>query len=170
MSASGEAWASLPRAALERAERAELAEVAELTEIEIDGPRPAPPRRLPAGPKSRPERHRVCVSLTVEIHDLLRDLAMSRDCWKVEVILDALERFADELAGEAPVRRPERRRRRNRGSNPTPYVMDLTTEELERLDRLASVAAPSRSALVRRLIELEADYDQRQTESEAPAG
>lgn len=120
---------------------------------------PAPKRRPPSAPKNRPERHRVCVSLTAETHDALRRLASARDCWKVEVILDGLERWDADLRAKAAQAGSGRRRRRRRGANPTPYVMDLTADELERLDDLAIISAPSRSALVRRLIELEAEHE-----------
>lgn len=121
--------------------------------------KPRVKRRQPSAPKNRPERHRVCVSLTAETHDALRRLATARDCWKVEVILDGLERWDAELRASAAENGSGRRRRRRRGSNPTPYVMDLTSEELDRLDDLAIISAPSRSALVRRLIELEAAHE-----------
>jgi hypothetical protein len=71
------------------------------------------------------------------------------------VILESLAHWDGELrdgGGEAE----QARFRRRRSSTPTPFVMDLTPEELRRLDDLAQAVGSSRSALVRQLILLEA--------------
>ncbi|MDH4144024.1 MAG: hypothetical protein OEY23_02525 [Acidimicrobiia bacterium] len=94
------------------------------------------------------------MSLTVWVSEQLDQLASERECWKVDVVLEALERWLDAplstLASGSEARRTRRR------SSPTPYVMDLSGTDLTRLDGLARRAGLSRSALVRRLVQLEA--------------
>jgi hypothetical protein len=95
------------------------------------------------------------VSLTLEASEQLAALAQARRSWKVEVILESLARWDDHLRDdEASAERTRFRRRRS--STPTPFVMDLTPAELQRLDDLAKAVGSSRSALVRQLILLEA--------------
>lgn len=103
----------------------------------------------------RPGRRRICVSLTLEASEQLAALAQARHSWKVEVILESLARWDDHLRSDEPGGERTRFRRR-RSSTPTPFVMDLTPEELQRLDDLAKALGSSRSALVRQLILLEA--------------
>ena len=103
-------------------------------------PRTAPETTADAAPvvapKGRPGRRRICVSLTLETYEQLAELADARDCWKVELVVEALGRWETllktRLAGSTPGRF-----RRRRSSTPTPYVMDLTPDELARLDGLA---------------------------------
>lgn len=103
----------------------------------------------------RPGRKRICVSLTLETSEQLAALAHARRSWKVEVVLEALANWDEQLrAGSEPGERTRFRRRRS--STPTPFVMDLTPEELQRLDALAKAVGSSRSALVRQLVLLEA--------------
>ncbi len=105
----------------------------------------------------RPGRRRICVSLTLDASDQLSGLAQDRRSWKVEVILEALHNWEERLRDRQEPG-PARFRRR-RSATPTPFVMDLTPGELDRLDGLAQTVGLSRSALVRRLIELEAGPD-----------
>ena len=118
-------------------------------------PAPAP---AVVAPKGRPGRQRICVSLTLETYEQLARLADDRDCWKVELVVEALGKWETQLQGSAADGTAGRFRRR-RSSTPTPYVMDLTPDELARLDGLATTVSLSRSALVRRLIVLEAEHD-----------
>ena len=112
------------------------------------------PVKETSAPKGRPGRQRICVSLTLETYELLAAAADARDCWKVELIIAALARWEEPLRSSAVATETSRFRRR-RSSTPTPYVMDLTRDELARIDGLAKAASLSRSALVRQLILLE---------------
>lgn len=124
-------------------------------------------KATPVATRQRPERQRVCVSLTAETHDALRELADSRNCYKVDVILEGLDRWETDLTEPSTEGRSRRRRRRQRrGSNPTPYVMDLETGDLGRIDALVSGVAPSRSALIRLLIALESTRAEAEAEGE----
>lgn len=69
--------------------------------------------------------------------------------------MNGLRQWADALTEMNQPTEPNRFRRK-RSSTPTPFVMDLTPDELSRLDDLARRSGLSRSALVRRLIQLEA--------------
>ncbi|MPY92152.1 MAG: ribbon-helix-helix protein, CopG family [Acidimicrobiia bacterium] len=134
-----------------------------------EGPAPpaAPPGRGSRGARSgggrsgrkggsgRPGRKRICVSLTLEASEQLAGLAQARRSWKVEVILEALDRWDSPLR-EGQGNGERARFRRRRSSTPTPFVMDLTPGELGQLDELAAAVGTSRSALVRQLILLEA--------------
>ena len=74
----------------------------------------------------------------------------------MELVLDALGRWEQALAAREGAA-PTSRFRRRRSSTPTPYVMDLTPDELARLDGLARSVGLNRSALVRQLILLESE-------------
>jgi hypothetical protein len=138
--------------------------------------RAAKPGRSTAAPAKatgrgggRPGRRRICVSLTIETSAQLAALAQARRSWKVEVVLEALAHWDARLRdGHESGERTRFRRRRS--STPTPFVMDLTPDELDRLDELARAVGSSRSALVRQLILLEAASLPGDTAGAPPAG
>lgn len=111
----------------------------------------------PAEPARK--RAKVMVSVPVLLHAALRAAAEERDCFKGDVVLDAYDRFADQLREEHAKGAGHRTRsgRRRRVADPTPCQLYLSQDERRSLDNLAAEVGESRSALVTRLLRLELD-------------
>lgn len=143
--------------------------------IDVAPPPPPPPapaapaqanqesKRRP-GPKARkgaadrqPRRIKVGVSLPAALHARLRGATEERSCFKADVVLDALDEFAERLRREHKEKASGGRRRsgrRRRVVDGTACELYVTEDERQELDQLAADVGESRSALVTRLLEL----------------